>query len=106
MFQDELSQALYWLLIDKKGIVDITDSDIKARLDAMTPEEARIVKRKFRKLWRKRAKVILPKHQANAAETRNGKPTHKARRIRAALVTSLINAEVVEKAFEITVKRR
>ena len=36
-----------------------TDLDMRRALAQMTPEDARIVKRKFRKLWRKASETLV-----------------------------------------------
>jgi hypothetical protein len=54
---DDLTRLWYYLICEEKGILPTSEAelglDMNVFLARFPPEEARVMKRKFRKLWRK-----------------------------------------------------
>lgn len=54
---DDVTRFWYYFICEEKGILPISDSelglDMNVYLSRFPPEEARKMRRKFRKLWRK-----------------------------------------------------
>jgi len=98
--------ALFDILLDmqylESGIVpdNVSASEsgktLQARLGSLTPEESRVVRRKFRKLWRKEAK--LQARDGNIFEDltagKGQAPTPPQKSARRRIVASLLKREL------------
>jgi|OM-RGC.v1.028954691 hypothetical protein len=95
-----LNQMLRDAACIELGIVPLNHNihdGIKQRLDAMPPDEARKMKRKFRKLWRK-----IAKKQCRSESVGLGDPdaTNSQRRYRKSLVRGEIERNFVRPTLE------
>jgi len=66
----DVDRAIIQTVMFQSGILPMekTDLDMRRALQQLSPEEARILKRKFRKLWRKAMRATI-----GNGKTRNGK---------------------------------
>lgn len=104
----DVDRALLHSACFEQGIVPIEDPalDIRRALRTLPPEEARVMKRKFRKLWRRYLAEANKKNpKSKATQTRalgmsKHTPSRQERLERKKLVFEMIWREVVEPALK------
>ena len=107
MHNDTLLDILKSTAYHTLGIVpiDSTHHDVNKLLDSLPPEEARKMRRKFRKLWRRYAKGGTPKAYRDQMALGHPTPDRNAKRVRKMEVRRRVTNMVYESLRNETSKR-